>query len=81
MRSLAGIIHEASTARLDQADLTDVLGLRTLRPGVQPRLGSEALRAPVISVCCTRSLRTFMNNADQGLGAFVPFLYCMIVSL
>ena len=60
---LTRIIHEASTARVDQADLTGVLGLRTLRRGVQPRLGSEALRAPVISVCWTRSLQTFMNNA------------------
>jgi hypothetical protein len=63
LESLTRIIHEASTARVDQADLTGVLGLRTLRRGVEPRLGSKALREPVISACCTRSLRTFMNNA------------------
>ena len=45
--SLTRIIHEASTARVDQADLTGVLGLRPLRRGVKPRLGSEALGAIV----------------------------------
>ena len=63
--TLTRIIHEASTARVDQADLTGVLGLRTLLRGVQPHLGSEALLVPVISVCCTRSLRSFMNNAPR----------------
>jgi hypothetical protein len=60
---LPRIIHEASPARVDQDDLTGVLGLRTLQRGVQPRLGFEALRALVISACCARSRRTFMNNA------------------
>mgnify|MGYP001589029353 CR=1 FL=1 len=63
---LTRIIHEASTARVDQADLTGVLGFRPLRRGVQPRLGSETLREPVISACCTRSLRTLRNNAGYG---------------
>jgi hypothetical protein len=52
---LTRIIHEASAARVDQADLTDVLGLRPLRSGVYPRLGSKSMRLRLISACRARS--------------------------
>src|SRR5437867_11416591 len=67
--SLTRIIHEASTARADKADLTGVLGLRALRrsaPTTSRALGPAGAR----DLGLLRALAT--NPHDQsGLKAFL----------
>ena len=56
----------------DLGPLRSVLGPRPLRRSVQLRLGSSALRVPVIGPTCAPSLRTFLNNAGQAKGDKPP---------